>query len=194
KYTSLGITMALHTRLDADEKKSFPKDVQKRLQKFNTHYGNKAANLNELKHFIAGLPTSLKDKVQVPEICPLSDEAIQDYLNQHAPGWKALWDKFVEAHGKANYLHPLVIPYLSELQQLIKDTFKKNPFPHNEHFAKEIKEKNSDLMVRSTGKEDDIIAANPGGNESVSAVKPDVASISEAMGIVVASYFSEKSL
>ena len=34
--------------------------------------------------------------------------------------------------------------------------------------------------------------ANPGGNESKLGVKPDLNAISEAMGILVASYFSEK--
>src|SRR4029079_13661071 len=48
--------------------------------------------------------------------------------------------------------------------------------------------------VRSSGMEDSDELANPGGNKSYSGIKPDAESISKAMGKVVASYFSEKSL
>jgi|GEM_PF-2581078 len=50
------------------------------------------------------------------------------------------------------------------------------------------------VMVRSTGREDSKEFANAGGNESVSAVKPDLISISEAMKAVLASYFGERSV
>ena len=49
-------------------------------------------------------------------------------------------------------------------------------------------------MVRSTGEEDTVDMANPGGNKSVAAVKLDSIAISNAIGVVVASYISEKSL
>lgn len=57
-----------------------------------------------------------------------------------------------------------------------------------------IKKNNEKLMVRSTGKEDTDELANAGGNESVANVGPDAAELLSAIGIVIASYFSEKSL
>ena len=57
-----------------------------------------------------------------------------------------------------------------------------------------IKSNNEKLMVRSTGKEDTDELANAGGNESVANVGPSTPQILEAIRIVVASYFSERSL
>jgi phosphoenolpyruvate synthase/pyruvate phosphate dikinase len=54
--------------------------------------------------------------------------------------------------------------------------------------------KTEKLMVRSTGKEDTDKLANAGGNESVANVDPETNQILMAMKIVIASYFSEKSL
>ena len=50
------------------------------------------------------------------------------------------------------------------------------------------------LMVRSTGAEDSKASANAGGNVSVAYVKPTRASLAEAMGKVVISYFGKSSL
>ena len=57
-----------------------------------------------------------------------------------------------------------------------------------------IESNNEKLMVRSTGKEDTDELANAGGNESVANVSPNTKQLLRAIKIVVASYFSEKSL
>ncbi len=173
---------------------SDPSQVQVRIQKDGNEFGNKAANLKELER-LAKIIASDKLKVQIPEINPIGHTVIHDHLSHHAPQWQSLWDEFVKAQGKEQSLQPKAIVHLKSLQTLIKKTFKEHPvIKEVDRFAHDMSLKNANLMVRSTGKEDDVVAANPGGNTSVAAVKPDVNSISEAIGVVIASYFSEKSL
>lgn len=170
------------------------KNVQARIQEYGDEFGNKAANLIELNLLCSSI-SSEKVKVQIPEINPINHSDIQAHLDHYAPQWNDLWQSFVNIQGRLTTLHSQAKNYLTELQNLIKDTFIKHPIENNlANFLNVLHLKNADLMVRSTGKEDDVNAANPGGNTSVAAVKPDVKSISQAIGIVVASYFSEKSL
>jgi len=81
------------------------------------------------------------------------------------------------------------------------DDFIKNNTQELKELFQDIKEisipenlKTEKLMVRSTGKEDTDKLANAGGNESVANVDPETNQILTAMKIVIASYFSEKSL
>lgn len=171
-----------------------PLDVQLRIKKDGAEFGNKAANLRELEQFCASI-SSQSIRVQIPEICPLSHDFIQGHLNQHAPQWNHLWELFVKEQGKSTTLEPKALNHLQQLQSLIKKTFIDHPIDKElTDFAKLMEDKQVNLMVRSTGKEDDVTAANPGGNESVAAVQPNIHSISQAIGVVIASYFSEKSL
>lgn len=162
--------------------------VQKAVSERALQYGNKASNLQELA---AVCPDN------IPMFCPLSNELVQKYLNIHAPDWNILWAQFQEKQGdeKAE-LRAEAIPILHALRELIITTFKTHPLDSVElaNFLDSVKQKNATLMVRSTGEEDTVDVANPGGNESVSAVEPTISAVSAAMGIVVASYFSEKSL
>lgn len=61
----------------------------------------------------------------------------------------------------------------------------------NHEFIVEGMEEGKKQMVRSTGDEDRVDVANPGGNESVPS---DGDKISSSIGAVISSYFSKKSM
>lgn len=63
----------------------------------------------------------------------------------------------------------------------------------NELIAK-LTSNNEKFMVRSTGKEDTDKLANAGGNESIANVNPEDNDLINALGEVIASYFSAKSV
>jgi hypothetical protein len=78
---------------------------------------------------------------------------------------------------------------------------KLNPYSKNVFISQEVQKLlelaqkwNKRLMVRSTGQEDTKENSNAGGNESVANVPANEEEILRAIGIVVASYFSERSL
>jgi len=91
------------------------------------------------------------------------------------------------------------------LGEEIKNVFKQHPFFSQEELGK-LGDNNElgalilklgkllSLMVRSTGKEDTKEFANAGGNETVANVEPTAQAVSEAMGVVVASYVGLKSI
>lgn len=86
---------------------------------------------------------------------------------------------------------------LAKIRKAIINAFITNIFLEQDGldgFLKEAAQSNTLLMVRSTGREDSKELANAGGNESISSVQPEPLLMSIAMGKVVASYFSEKSL
>lgn len=154
--------------------------------------GNKAANLQQLALLCQG-----QNNLQVPPFCPLNDTLIKTHLDQHFPQWVNLWSDFQQQQGdetaeiKAN-----VLPILHVLRKSIIQTFQNHPIntPELITFLESMNSQHAMLMVRSTGEEDTAEVANPGGNESIAAVLPNITSVSQAIGQVVASYFSEKSL
>jgi len=196
--------MSFRKSLDSDKsslldavaaKKVQAKITQERVKADGDIYGNKSANLLELQRFVENFRQKNPNiKVQIPEICPLSHDAIQEHLDKYSPEWRVLWQDFVRVQGKNTNLVPDAQEILSNIRDLIQITFDTFPIEISDEYLQLMNEYSSDLMVRSTGKEDDVLSANPGGNESVAAVKPNVTSISNAIGIVIASYFSEKSL
>jgi hypothetical protein len=148
--------------------------------------GNKAANLYILDGIIKG---------HVPSFYALSDSTIKNYLTHFAPRWLELWANFQKFQGdeKAE-ISDAAKQSLDELRILIIYTFEHNPIVDKETQTYLMQQKDKQLMVRSTGEEDTIEVANPGGNETVSAVSPNDTDVSTAIGRVIASYFSEKSL
>lgn len=160
--------------------------------------GNKSANLVELGSMLSSGDFSFLKRISVivPPICPLKHNAIQTHLTTYMPEWLELWEQFKIAQGsEPKNLTARAAEILKKLRQDIQNTFMNYPF-HSDELNNFLKTIDADalLMVRSTGKEDAEDVANPGGNESVAAVKLDSESISTAMGRVVASYFSDKSL
>jgi len=172
--------------------KSSQRAVSSRVQKNALIYGNKTANLMELKR-ICEKTQSSDISVKIPEIFPLSNENIQNHLDKHADKWRELWLEFTNSQQEEKALTEKSREILKNLRKIIKDCFKEHPLSQDTL-------KNSGLpsdtllMVRSTGEEDTDDMANPGGNKSIAAVKLDSNAISNAIGKVIASYFGEKSL
>ncbi|MFA6302899.1 MAG: PEP/pyruvate-binding domain-containing protein [Legionella sp.] len=170
--------------------------VQQRIDDSARKVGNKAANLQELQALCQKI-SSLNVPVHVPELYALEHDMITSHLDKSAPDWRNLWSNFVQEQGKAELgsLAPQALAKLQLLRALIVKTFETYPLSSEEleQYLGTLPDK-SLLMVRSTSKEDSVDLANPGGNESIAAVAPDKHAISKAMGEVVASYFSEKSL
>lgn len=171
-------------------------DVQGRIAERAKLVGSKASNLMELNELCLAIGKKLNFKVQVPEINPLTHEVIFNHLSHFAPQWQERWGAFkkIQSNIKED-LSKEALKELESLQSIIIETFEKFPLEDKilEQYLKDLP-KDSLLMVRSTGKEDTLDLVNPGGNESVAAVKPDKHSISKAIGVVVASYLKEKSL
>ena len=166
-------------------------DVADRVSDLAKNLGNKAANLKELD-LLFSAPTSTF-KVKIPAICPLGHSLSQAHLNTYAPEWKTLWEAFQKAQGEEkDHLLPEAILQLTLLRTCIINAFTTHLF--QDKSLTDYLKTDALLMVRSTGEEDTITVANPGGNKTISAVKPIEADISIAIGNVIASYFSEKSL
>ncbi len=176
------------------EKDVFNQQVQQRIEGYADTIGHKAANLKELTDLSQALSKQLDFKIQVPNILPLTHKDILAHLTQHAPEWKTLWDAFKDKQkNDASGLNKEASLHLKELQALILKTFTEHPLSA-EILAPYLKQINKKaVMVRSTGAEDSIKTANPGAHESAPA-EPDATAISYAIGIVVASYFSDKAL
>lgn len=148
----------------------------------------------------------------IPKPIGIRSPVILTFLTKHAPKALEDWNDLCriyqaqEQHEKLTFLQQeKVILTIQQIEACIIDAFNnaaKDPasYPelallpslklhdseghHTDHF----------LMVRSTGAEDEKTAANAGGNKSVDYVPPTQQEIMQAIGPVVASYFSVKSL
>ncbi len=152
--------------------------------------GYKAANLQFLDQILLEFNELQDDgiEIEVPKYISISNQNIISHLNEYAPLWQDKWKEFTEAQGSsAENLTPLAIDKLHEIQELIQVAF--NDKSHK--FVVEGMEEDKKQMVRSTGDEDRVDVANPGGNESVPS---DGDKISSSIGAVISSYFSEKSM
>jgi len=170
-------------------------------------YGYKAANLIFLQEKLGKVleGQKLSVKVGVPEFLAIPHELIQGHLNDHAaPQWKDLFTAYqasFEQQSDQRSLSPETTGKLAELQECITTCFKNHTFDVQALLAKSVefqsiynslKDGALALTARSTGShEDKVDIANPGGNESVVTNK---ANLSEALGVVAASYVGAKSL
>lgn len=149
--------------------------------------GYKAANLEFLDKILLEFSAEEQNNINIviPKHISISNQAITDHIDQYSFDWKEKWDQFCELQGNDENLKPEAIAKLKEIQVSIRQAF----------IDKTLEIENLDQaerwMVRSTGDEDRVDVANPGGNESVPS---DSDSISSSIGIVIASYFSEKSM
>lgn len=146
-------------------------------------YGNKTANLMRLQELFRG-----EEDVVVPAFEGINKGACEEYIQREWPAFTTLWKAFVEEGADPSS------PHLGEIQKGLQKLFAESKdFPPEAALAPLLAQRKP-LMVRSTGKEDSLEVANPGGNESVSNVAPDSTSVRKALGDVLASYFSAKSL
>ncbi|RYF09112.1 MAG: hypothetical protein EOO40_07490, partial [Deltaproteobacteria bacterium] len=156
-------------------------------------FGNKTANLAKLKRVLASDPRAVAARSAVPDFCGLSHQLVYGHLTQHAGR------EFAAALGELNKsLQPGVQPLsgqarakLGLVRALVHKTFAEHPLAVDQAFVGRHAQHR--LMVRSTGKEDSEALPNAGGNESVANVEPSAPAVAEAIGRVVASYFSERS-
>lgn len=182
------------------------------LREFNQNvqkFGNKTANLQVLEHLSAYLSQQVNKKltVKVPPFLGVDHGTIEQFLQQNGVDIKGRWKyilslragnlrMFPRDNGKK--LTDMQIRILANMRENIIKAFEKNIFSFSTLQAQldAWKQEYGDytLMVRSTGREDTEQCANAGGNESVAAVRPTLSAISAAIGVVVASYFSERSL
>ena len=171
----------------------FNQGVQARIEGYADTIGHKAANLKELTELSKKLNTELGFNIQVPDILPLTHDNILTHLSRYAPTWQTLWNTFKDKQkNDVSGLNKEASLKLDELRALILKTFTEHPLSEA-ILGPYLKTINTAVMVRSTGAEDSIKVANPGAHESAPA-EPDVKAISYAIGIVVASYFSDKAL
>ncbi|MBX9830552.1 dual specificity protein phosphatase family protein [Candidatus Babeliales bacterium] len=174
--------------------------------------------LSVLTTLIADKTGSYELKIRVPEFVGISSDSIKAYLFKNGFNIKTRWTQFIAdfdqaAQDKFRRDQNFSKQFLDNLKILENDvmsifnteaaqpavvagTFNFDTefeFGINETITKIKGLKKSSLMVRSTGKEDTDKLANAGGNESVANVAPQASEILLAMGVVVGSYFSEKS-
>ena len=161
----------------------------------STRVGNKTANLIYLAE---NTPQELGGiQFEIPEFFPLDHDSILQHLKKYIPNWDTQWEEFAKQQSQENgtTLNRDARKTLKNMREGVIECFKKHPLALDnlESFKAKIGPETM-VMVRSTGKEDSIIMANPGGNESKACVKMNDQELSSAIGEVVASYLSEKSL
>ena len=181
---------------------------QASFDQYAAQFGNKTANLHELGRIAKALNSEqpgIKNSYAVPTFLGISHDAIVNHLAL-VPFDEAMstadyimqeWERFKQQQSPdATVLTVEAQRPLDNIRKSITSAFARTPFSsvRSDDFLATAKERNALLMVRSTGREDSKELANAGGNESVSSVLPEINKISAAMGEVVASYFSERSI
>lgn len=170
--------------------------LRQKIDELAEKVGNKAANLIELQEFCRSIG-SLPFSVRIPELHTLNFELVFPHLDKFEPRWRDLWNEYIHEQKKAEpgTLSSSATAKLKDIRKLILKTFIEHPLSTEQlqQFLNNLPAQ-SLLMVRSSGKEDTVDLANPGGNESIAAVEPDELSISKEIGVVVASCFKVKSL
>jgi hypothetical protein len=164
-------------------------------------FGNKTFNLCVLNALAQKINTTLfassTTRMAVPQFFAVSNQDLSAYLND-AIDLDDLWKQFKKQQGTKKELDAQAIQTLTQIRTKIAQRFSNtNTIPAS--IQKQIESfialnPSSLFMVRSTGDGDRTDIANAGGNESVAAVRANVSAIWQAMGIVIQSYFSEKSL
>ncbi len=185
-------------------------------------HGYKAANLQLLTQFIDIINVNFKPYTKysfvVPEFVSFSSGQIQNFLEAKGIDISKRWSAVVQevfpdessrsAVFKSQQFPPEFFAKLATLlvepiKHLFESSSEENEAnlgffqqidtPLRDSFEKLLAQSDR-CMVRSSGREDTAELANAGGNETVANVKPVSLDIGRAMGIVVASYFGEKSL
>ena len=179
--------------------------IKELLEKYGKTHGNKTANLKVLKKVCRSF-----HKTKVPPFFGIKHDDIVDFLKieNESEAIINVWHEFQGIITKNPGLSEAAKESLKQIRKIIKnidfaDMYetleKKELIPEKrqkkyQRFIEKSDKKKYLLMVRSTGREDSLELSNSGGNASISSVKPDKKSISKAIGEVLASYFSEKSI
>jgi len=182
-------------------------DVELRLKTLaeTQELGYKTANLYELRYILQNSDLGGDIELRVPDFYPISSSQIQSYLTENGLYLTKEWDnlflplltkeqaRILEGEQMRNQSFSLGLQKIREKIQAVFD----RPVASPSLFSKQLLsfiEKSSSLIVRSSGREDQIGFANAGGNTSIKEVPPSLQKILHAIGEVIASYFSEKSI
>ena len=145
--------------------------------------GNKQARLLELKNIH-------QEGVEHPASYPIKSSTVQAFLEQHAPRVGQLWRELGGQYHPAFLKQPEVQQKLQEIQAEIGKAFAEKPFSLPEGLLTH----DGYFMIRSSGAEDTRQCPNAGGNKSIPYVAAKSEELCQAIGEVVASYFSHGSL
>lgn len=176
-------------------------------------YGYKTANLMVLNNIAESISTKMQNcDAKVPPFFPISDFEMKNVLKKSIPELEKLWENFLNSFPKedrAKFLNAdspeqaahvrLQISregkaHLINLSEKIQNYFRRNPY-HPLQLEEWLgKNKPQYVIIRSTGREDSDDNTNPGGNKSVPYKQPNAIDISNGIGEVLASYFSENSI
>ncbi|MBA3815589.1 MAG: hypothetical protein H0X29_03545 [Parachlamydiaceae bacterium] len=157
--------------------------------KHAAHFGNKTANLQRLSNIFQNDPT-----VTVPQFHGISHEIVLEFIKLNFPLFELLCREFSDHMAIEGNSIESASSILSKIQIGIQEVISSsNSFPPQADIDFFVNMQQN-IMVRSTGREDTLKVANPGGNESVANVPPNRRAISNAIGEVLASYFSARSL
>ncbi len=159
-------------------------------------WGYKAANLAVMrKHAEEATTRCTSSIVRVPEFIPLSDIEMRCFIQSKYPDLEKDWRRFqTTLDPEKGELTAAGLVVLEKIQQSILKCFEEHSYAPPQ-LIKWLEENNPQLLaVRSTGKEDSKTNSNAGGNDTELYVKPTSEEISKAMGRVLSSYFSEKSI
>ena len=160
-----------------------------------TSFGYKAANLVKLDQLCHAL-TLTGVHVCVPPYLCFSHREIFDHIQLYYPSYLEEWARFVHLQAGSSTFPSEARLHLWKMQEVLIQLFAKHVFttPSLEDFLQISRDKNLTLVVRSTGREDSETFSNAGGNRSESGVIPEKNAVSAAIGKVIASYHSVKSL
>jgi hypothetical protein len=169
--------------------------------------GYKTANLIVLQSLASKINQSMTpDYVTVPAFVGINNTTIQHYLKTINFDLAATWDTILKNTAgphqrkkmlKRKQLSTKFRAELEALEQMFTKLFLNKPlltFKPLQDFLYTAKQSNWQLMVRSTGKEDSEKLANAGGNVSVANVPATDSHLMCAIGEVLASYVSVKSM
>ncbi len=180
-------------------------DLQKKAQE----YGYKSANLYQLSDLIENRDlhselSLLGIKLRIPPFCPISSSQILSFLIKNGLDLKQQWAKIIDNLSIVERSKIIQNRQISEKWANALNDLKgkiKNRFNHPKDISSvacqsffQCLDLGSTLIVRSTGMEDQIDLSNAGGNESIKHVRANRDDLFSAIGEVVASYFSEKSI
>ena len=159
--------------------------------------GNKHLNLIKMGRIVNRLGLQ---NLKIPMPQSLSTEQIKTFWQQKKPiiltSWEELKNLHAEYQEAAPFLeNPKAKKLLETIQNSIAEVFseEEESVPLPEEWLEE--QKDSFLMVRSSGAEDSSKTANAGGNASIPYVPAqDRQAVCSAIGVVLQSYFGEASL
>jgi hypothetical protein len=151
--------------------------------------GFKSANMLQLERLAKDMG------ILVPPFKTLGHDQVLQHIEKTYPEFIDDYKKFVELLAEDLALTDESKLLLNKIRTRIESSFSGRNIISDPDLADWISTRSSShLIVRSTGKEDSDEVSNAGGNLSIPFTEKSLGRVSENIGKVVASYFSEKSI